>query len=105
MNNNQVSNPKKQVPTGIALNDKDYLSDVLSCLKEMAKNYVVAMTEASNEVLYDKIRNMFLEFATLQRETYELMFRNGWYSLERAEVNKINQKHQMLNQELQDLHS
>lgn len=103
MNNNQVCNPKTEVPSGLALNDKDYLSDLLSCLKEMEKNYVVAMTEASNEDLYNKIHNMFLDFANLQRETYELMFRNGWYSLEKAESNKIQQKYQMLSKELQDL--
>lgn len=52
--NNQISNPKVEVPTGIACNDKDYLNSLLSCLKEMSKNYVMAMTEASNESLFEK---------------------------------------------------
>ena len=47
--NNQITNPKVEVPTGIICNDKDYLNSLLSCLKEMSKNYVMAMTEASNE--------------------------------------------------------
>ena len=58
MNNNQISNPKKEVPKGIGMNDKDYITKLLSCLKEMEKNYVVAMTEASNENLYNKYKKL-----------------------------------------------
>lgn len=96
MNNNQISNPKKEVASGINLNEKDYLSSLVSCLKEMEKNYVIAMTEASNEELYQKYLSVFLEISSLQREAYELMFRNGWYILEKADDSKINQKYQML---------
>ena len=103
MNNNQISNPKKEVQKGMSLNEKDYMNELLSCLKEMSKNYTVAMTEASNEVLYNKYNNIFNEISRLQREVYELMFKNGWYTLEKVEMQKISEKAQMLNQELSDL--
>lgn len=103
MNNNQISNPKTEVPSGIKLNDKDYANSLLSCLKEMSKNYVVAMTEASNETLYQKYNDSFKQVSSLQREVYETMFRKGWYTLEKADNQKINSKHQMLQQELQSL--
>lgn len=103
MNSNMISNQKKEVPKGIELNDKDYLSKLLSCLKEMEKNYVVAMTEVSNENLYNKYKNVFNDIANLQREVYELMFRCGWYQLEKVDSNKISQKVTMLSQELNDL--
>ena len=103
MNNNQISNPKVEVPTGINMNDKDYINSLLSCLKEMNKNYTFAMTEASCENLYEKYKDVFQKISELQREVYEVMFRKGWYSLEKAEVQKINQKYQMLNQEYQNL--
>lgn len=103
MNNNQISNPKKEVPTGINLNEKDYLTSLLTCLKEMEKNYVVVMTETSNENLYQQYKHIFDELSLLQRETYELMFRKGWYILEQAKSNKISNKHQTLLQEYQDL--
>lgn len=90
--NNQISNPKVEVPTGIACNDKDYLNSLLSCLKEMSKNYVMAMTEASNESLFEKHKQVFLTLISLQREVYELMFRKGWYILEKSDTQKINQK-------------
>ena len=103
MNNNQISNPKTEVPTGINMNDKDYITCLITCLKEMEKNYVTAMTEASNESLYKSYKSTFEELSKLQRETYELMFEKGWYSLEKAETQKITQKQQMLSQEYQDL--
>ena len=103
MNNNQISNPKTEVSTGISLNDKDYATELLSCLKDMEKNYTIAMTEASNEMLYSKFHDMFLKLSSLQREVYELMFRKGWYQVEKAEANKINEKYQTLTKELQEL--
>ncbi len=103
MNNNQIKNPKTEVPTGVKLNDKDYMNSLLSCLKEMVKNYAVVLTEASNEDLYNKYEEMFLEYSKLQREVFEVMFRKGWYVLEKAESTKINSKYQTLNQEFTDL--
>lgn len=103
MNNNKIANPKTETPTGITMNDKDYLTCLVSALKEMEKNYATAMTEASNESLYKSFHSTFTELSTLQREAYELMFQNGWYTLEQAETQKINEKYQTLSQEYQDL--
>ena len=102
-NNNKIANQKVEVPKGMSLNDKDHLGDLLSSLKCIEKDYVVAMTEASNEHLYQSFHNMFLNIAQMQREVFELMFRKGWYSLEKAESTKIDQTAQPLGQELSDL--
>lgn len=103
MNNNQICNTKVEVPTGVEMNDKDYLTSLLSCLKEMEKNYAIAMTEASCDNLYEQHKETFLEISNLQRAVYQLMFQNGWYCLETAENQKITQKYNTLNQEYQDL--
>lgn len=103
MNNQEISNPKKNVPDGPNMNEKDYLTSLNSILKEMEKNYATAMTEASNEVLYGKFKEVFYNVTSLQREVYELMFKNGWYSLEKAETQKINNKYQTLDQEYKGL--
>ena len=103
MNNNQIKNEKVEVPKGTSLNDKDYINSLLSSIKDMEKNYTVALTEASNETLFQKYKEMFNTYASLQREVYELMFRKGWYVLEKAEENKINSKYNCLNQEFNDL--
>ena len=103
MNNNKISNPKIKTPTGLKMNDKDYLTCLLTILKDLEKNYVIAVTEASNEHLYQSYFNTLESLSTLQRKVYELMFKNGWYSLEKVEDTKINEKYQMLSQEYQDL--
>lgn len=103
MNNNKLSNPKTEVPTGTKQNDKDYLNSALSLLKDMEKNYALVLTEASNENLFGKYENMFNDIKNLQREVYELAFRKGWYSLEKAEDTKITEKFNTLNQEFNDL--
>ena len=81
----QIKNPETEVP------------------KDMEKNYVIAMSEASNENLYNAHKESFLNLADMQRKVYELMFQNGWYKLETAENEKIQKKYQTLNQELNDL--
>lgn len=101
--NNEIKNPKTEVKAGIDLNDKDYIGSLLSCLKEMVKNYTVALTEASNEQLYQEYKDMFLEYLQLQRDVYELMFKKGWYVLEKADNNKINLKYQTLMDEFKNL--
>ena len=103
MNNNQISNPKTEVPKGKSINDKDYMNSLLSCLKEIVKNYATVLTEVSNETLYNEYKSMFHEYSSLQREVYELMFRKGWYMIEKAEQQKLDNKYQTLNQELMDL--
>ncbi|MBQ2946640.1 MAG: spore coat protein [Bacilli bacterium] len=103
--NNSISNPKTEVPKGTSINDKDYMNSLLGTLKEMVKNYAVALTEVSNETLYKEFKNMFDEYTNLQREVYEVMFRKGWYTIEVAEQQKLDNKHQILNQEFMDLQS
>ena len=101
--NNQIQNTKTEVPSGIKLNDKDYLNSLLSSLKEMVKNYSSVLTEASNENLYNTYKIMFDKYVELQREVFELAFKKGWYTLEKAENNKVSNKYQTLNQEYSDL--
>ena len=101
--NNEIKNEKVQVPNGVEMNDKDYLNSLLSCLKEMTKNFATAMTEASNDHLYEKYEEMFEDISEMQREVYEVMFQNGWYVLEKADTNKITKKYNLLNQEFINL--
>ena len=51
--NNKISNPKTDVPNTSEMNDKDYITTMLSIEKAMAKDYAVALTEASNTDLYN----------------------------------------------------
>lgn len=99
----KIQNSKTKVSSSIALNDKDYLGRVLSSLKEMVKGYALILTEASNDILVKDYKKAFDEYLKLQRETFELMFQNGWYILESVDNKKINNELQTLEQEFNDL--
>lgn len=101
--NNKITNTKVEVPKGTELNDKDYLNCLNSHLKEMCKNYAQALTEASNEILYEKYFQVFDNISSLQRDAFELIFKNGWYPLEEVEENKLNEKLNTLTLEYNDL--
>ncbi|MBR6948982.1 MAG: spore coat protein [Bacilli bacterium] len=100
---NKIENPKTEVPKGLEINDKDLTNLLLTCLKNMTKNYAVALTEASNEELYKELKKEFDAISKLQRETFELIFRNGWYILEEADGAKVGEKYNQLNECFNDL--
>lgn len=99
----KISNPKVEVPTSCELNEKDYCTCLLSTLKEMSKGYSLAMTEASNDYLYQIYRDIFLDISALQRKVYNLMFQNGWYILESVTQTKLDEKCKMLGNEYDGL--
>ena len=100
---NKICNSKVEVPDGIELNDKDYMTSLLTILKDMGKNYTVSLTEASNLELYEKYLEMFNKISQMQRGTFELMFKYGWYQLEEADDKKTAEKYDCLKKEYDDL--
>lgn len=103
MKNNEIKNSKKEVPTGIEMNDRDYLNSILELEKNMSNNYSIALNEASNEYLYEDYFTLFEDTKDAARECYNLMFKNGWYTLEEAEEQKVNEKINCFEQELKNL--
>lgn len=101
--NNKICNPKTEVPNTMEMNDKDYITTMLSLEKAMVKDFAVVLTEVSNNDLYNDYYDMFDEVSNMQREIYDLMFKKGWYCLEAAEENKITQKLNTLEQEFSQL--
>ena len=98
----KISNPKTDVPSSCNLNDKDYMTRCLTYLKDMEKNYTVALTEASNEELYKKYLEHFKLIAQMQRDVYEVMFSYGWYELQTASCSDITTKYNTLSKEFED---
>ena len=101
--NNKIKNQKNEVPETLEMNDKDYITTMLTIEKGMVKDYAVALTEASNTDLYNDYYDMFNEIIGLQREIYNLMFKKGWYEIEKADENKITQKLNMLEGSMPEL--
>jgi len=100
---NKVSNPKTEVEKSIDLNDENYLNCLLEAEKNISNNLSIALNEASNETLYQDLKNMFDEVQSMQRKLYELSFSLGWYTLEKSEPNKITQKYNELSGKLNEL--
>ena len=53
----------------MTLNDKDYISSLLSTLKQLVKNYAVSLTEASNETLYGEYKEMFDTYSIITKRS------------------------------------
>ena len=100
---NKVENPQTEVPKTEQMNDRDYMNDILETEKNMSVNMTIALNEASNEKLYNELFDIFKEIKQSQRTLYECMFKKGWYSLEKAEEQKITQTHNKLEQKYQEL--
>ncbi len=103
MANKKIANPKKEVPSGILLNDQDYMTILLSNLKCLTKNMAISLTECSNSNLYKEYKAMFDNIIKHQRAAYELMFKFGWYTLEQAEGKKIETLESDLKKDLNSL--
>lgn len=99
----KIENPMVEVEQGIELNDKDISNILLTYLKNFTKNYAVSLTEASNDNLYKVYKKQFDSLSSLQRETFELIFKNGWYTLEEADSSKVGEQYNKLNQCYLDL--
>jgi spore coat protein CotF len=98
-NNNQqkISNPATQIQKSPQMNDRDFVNDLLSTEKYMTTSYSTALHEASHDALYQDILSIFNETQQSQRDLYNLMFKNGWYSLEAADTQKLQQAYQQFN--------
>ncbi|KQL46215.1 hypothetical protein AN963_14685 [Brevibacillus choshinensis] len=96
-NQNQIANPQSaQLPQvkGPQMNDRDYMNDCLTTCKYLADSLNVAVWEASHQQLHQDFLQILNETHQSQREAYELMFRKGWYKLEAAEQQKLQQTYQ-----------
>ena len=94
----KYKNTETSIPCGIALNDKDYLTNLLSTLKEMSKNYTIALTEASNEILYTYLLEIALKVSNMQREIFELLFQNGCYEIESIKAGAVKKSLKKINE-------
>ncbi len=101
--NKKIENPKTEVPEGMEMNDKDRLGVILSLEKNMSNNYAIALDEASNSYLYEDIFTLLEDTKDAARECYDVSFRLGWYSLEEEDQQKIDEKIQCLEKQLQSL--
>jgi spore coat protein CotF len=98
MNQNQnqqkIQNPETQIQKTPQMNDRDFINDILTTEKYMTDAYTQALHEASHDQLYQDVLAIYTETANAQRSIYNLMFKKGWYAIEAAESQKLQQSHQ-----------
>jgi spore coat protein CotF len=94
VNQNNIQNPQTQTPKTSQMNDRDFLNDVLTTEKYMTSSYSTFLHEASHQQLYQDMLNIFTETQNCQRELYNLMFKKGWYKIEAADRQKLQQSYQ-----------
>jgi spore coat protein CotF len=94
VNQNKIQNPETQIPKTPQMNERDFLNDVLTTEKYMTHSYSTFLNEASHNSLYQDVLNIFTETQNCQRELYNLMFKKGWYKIEAADQQKLQQSYQ-----------
>lgn len=96
MNQNQqrIKNPESQVPKTPQMNERDFINDLLATEKYVTTSYSMALHEASHQGLYNDLMSIFSETQECQRDLYELMFRKGWYGIEAADQQQLQQTYQ-----------
>jgi spore coat protein CotF len=87
----KIQNPQTEVANTPELNDRDYADICLNVEKKLVLGYTMALTEASNDTLYNELFKLYQDTQNKQRELYNLMFRKGWYAIEAEEKQKIDQ--------------
>lgn|SRR5690606_15164973 len=95
---NKVKNPETPIEKNQAMNDRDFINDILSTEKYLTQAYSTALNEASNQHLYQDLLQIFEETQNCQRDLYNMMFKHGWYGLEKEQQQKIQQSYQQFQQ-------
>ncbi len=85
------------------MDDKDIATLILNLEKAIVKDYGVALTEASNINLQNRINTLFDMGLTEHRDLFDLMYNKGWYQLKTIESNKISEEYNKLNGELNNI--
>jgi len=95
-NRREIKNPQSALQNvkGPEMNDRDFLNDALSTEKYLTENLNIFVREASHINLYGDLNKILAETHQCTREIFNLMFKKGWYSLQGAERQEIQQVQQ-----------
>ena len=102
MSNKVQNKMNSPLPSKKAFNDEDILQDVAISIKHLTTEYGLLIQEASNKKLADKISNISKDLSTLSRDTFNLMFENGWYTLEKTEKTKLSEEYNKFSKKLEE---
>lgn len=71
--------------------DREMMDDALSSQKFITENYNSFANECASPAFKTELMNILSEEHQIQHEIFDEMQKRGWYTVEQADVNKINQ--------------
>lgn len=71
--------------------NKIIMENYLLVLKSTVEVYVHGTLESSNEVVRESLKSCLNDIMTSQADTYDLMTKHGWYTVDNVDVNKIQE--------------
>lgn len=76
------------------MQDQEIMTDLLLTEKKMSTNYDLHASECVNEQLRDTFVNLFVQGHKTQSELFKTAQQKGWYQVEQAEQQKVDQAEQ-----------
>ncbi len=76
------------------MNERDFLTDILCNEKYLTHGFNTFAWEASHGELYNDVKQILVETQDCTRDIFNVMFQEGFYELEAAEKQKIEQTRQ-----------
>ena len=83
------------------LNDREMLTDALSSEKFMTENYNQYANECASPSLMNEFMNLLSEEHQIQHEVFTELQKRGWYQVQQADMQQINQTKQKFMQQSQ----
>lgn len=93
-NQQKIQNPETQIQKTPQMNERDFINDMLTTEKYMTEAYTTALHEFSHDALFQDVLSIYNETANAHRSLYNMMFKKGWYAVEAAEPQKLQQSYQ-----------
>jgi Spore coat protein len=85
------------------LSEKEILNDALSSEKQLLHVYSTYLAEASCPNLRNELTRVFNETQQMQFELYKAMEQKGWYTIQNAELQQVQQAVNKFSQEKNNL--
>ena len=77
-----------------SFDDKEMLNDALSTQKFLTGDYNAIASECAHPAVRDEFMNILNEEHQIQQEIFSEMQKRGWYQVEAAEQQKVDQAKQ-----------
>jgi len=74
------------------MEEKQIMMDILSTEKGITNNTLIAIHEASSEIMFNLYSDILNKLTKEVKEIWGLCYSNNWYQLEEAQQSKIDQE-------------